>query len=409
MEALTKHWKSLSLSEREGSGLCLKKEQASSVHAIAARFLTKRPLNLDAIANTFTPLWRTKSGFKIKHIEDHVVLFSFDNKADVDRIIAAEPWSFDKHAMVITRYDKDETKLSSDQSLVAFWVQVYDIPIRFRNKAVAEQICEAIGTILQVVSSEDSEVWMDSEGTLKTEDQQFGPWLRAPPFLVSRKKVVSVPGFFTKKANDKANLQPPSPRPQPSLTSTPKPPSHVAKPTGSNKMCSDTLHILSPEDAECITEDHLKNPPFQPDFEDLIRDIDKDLSRFDSEASEFQNSNAALPAPTLDSTYLPDQLPGPLNKRSVTQPKKPIPFSDLTNLDPGLVQKQAQVGGKWICVLRPTQYGDNLPLDTSLGKRHSSEPQISPLPSKRRALDGAKQNETPLPTAAAEPQPRRAQ
>ena len=137
MEALTKHWKSLSLLEREGSGLCLKKEQASSEHTIAAKFLTKRPLNMDAIANTFTPLWRTKSGFKIKHIEDHVLLFSFDNKADVDRIIAAEPWSFDKHAMVITRYDKDATVQPFDQSLVAFWVQVYDIPIRFRNKEVA--------------------------------------------------------------------------------------------------------------------------------------------------------------------------------------------------------------------------------------------------------------------------------
>ena len=56
MENLTNHWKSLSLFEREGPDLCLKKEQASSEHAIAARFLTKRPLNIDAIANTFTPL-----------------------------------------------------------------------------------------------------------------------------------------------------------------------------------------------------------------------------------------------------------------------------------------------------------------------------------------------------------------
>ena len=111
----------------------------------------------------------------------------------------------------------------------------------------------------------------------------------------------------------------------------------------------------------------------------------------------------------LDSTYLPDQPPGPLNKRSVTQLKKPIPFNDLTNVDPGLTQKQAQEGGKWIRVLRPNQFGDSLPLETSLGKRHSSEPHISPLPSKRRALDGANQNEIPLQTAAAAPQPRRAQ
>ena len=120
MENLTKHWKSLSLFEKEGPGLCLKKEQASFEHAIAAGFLTKRPLNIDAIANTFTPLWIAKSGFKVKHIEDHVILFSFDNKADVDRIIAVEPWSFDKSLIVLNRYDKEAAVHASDLTKITF-------------------------------------------------------------------------------------------------------------------------------------------------------------------------------------------------------------------------------------------------------------------------------------------------
>ena len=91
MEDLTKHWSSLSLSEIEGPGLCLRSDQATTEHGIVARFLTKRPLNIEAIANTFTPLWRSKSGFKVKNIGDHVVLFSFDNKSDDDRILSAEP------------------------------------------------------------------------------------------------------------------------------------------------------------------------------------------------------------------------------------------------------------------------------------------------------------------------------
>ena len=129
MENLTKHWKSLSLSEREGPSLCLKKEQASSELTTAARFLTKRPLSIDAIANTFTPLWRAKSGFKVKHIKDHVILFSFDNKAGVDRIIAVEPWSFDKSLIVLNRYDRDSAVHASDLTKIAFWVQVFDIPL----------------------------------------------------------------------------------------------------------------------------------------------------------------------------------------------------------------------------------------------------------------------------------------
>ena len=138
MEEITKRWNSISLSEKEGMGLRLKEEQASTEFAIAARFLTKHPLNIEAIANTFTPLWRTKLGFKIKNLSNHLILFSFDNIGDVQKILKSEPWSFDKHLMVLTQYEKDTSLNLLDLTQVPFWVQVYDIPVRFRNREVAE-------------------------------------------------------------------------------------------------------------------------------------------------------------------------------------------------------------------------------------------------------------------------------
>ena len=81
-------------------------------------------------------------GFKVKNIGDHVILFSFDNNTDVDRILSSEPWSFDKHLMVLSRYDKDASLKALDLTKVSFWVQVYDILLHFRNKEVTEKICE---------------------------------------------------------------------------------------------------------------------------------------------------------------------------------------------------------------------------------------------------------------------------
>ena len=58
----------------------------------------------------------------------------------------------------------------------------------------------------------DYEVWLDSEGSLKVQEQKFGPWLRAP--LVSRvqKNVISMLGFFHRKkgssSTHKAPVQP---------------------------------------------------------------------------------------------------------------------------------------------------------------------------------------------------------
>ena len=131
MDELTKHWSSLSLSDREGPGLILKKEQAVIEHTIATRFLTKRPVNINAIARTFMPLWRSKAGFKIKNNGDHIILFSFNNGVDVDRILSSEPWSFYEHLMVLSIYMKDTSLEECDFNRVSFWVQVYDIPLCF--------------------------------------------------------------------------------------------------------------------------------------------------------------------------------------------------------------------------------------------------------------------------------------
>ena len=68
---------------------------------IAAKFFMKRALNMDAIALTFQPLWRSKNGFNVKNMGNHIVLFIFDNKREVETIIENEPWSFDKHLMVL--------------------------------------------------------------------------------------------------------------------------------------------------------------------------------------------------------------------------------------------------------------------------------------------------------------------
>ena len=44
---------------------------------------------------------------KVKNMGNHIVLFMFDNKQEVDSILSNEPWSFDKHLLVLQRYDKD--------------------------------------------------------------------------------------------------------------------------------------------------------------------------------------------------------------------------------------------------------------------------------------------------------------
>ena len=57
----------------------------------------------------------------------------------MEKIVAAEPWSFDKHVMVLQSYDKEIDLTEMEFKWATFWVQIHDIPIRFRSRQVAEK------------------------------------------------------------------------------------------------------------------------------------------------------------------------------------------------------------------------------------------------------------------------------
>ena len=257
MEDLEQNWRKLSLSEREGPGCSLTKDDGVQAFSIAAKFFSKRALSIDVIAKTFTPLWRSRNGFKIKSLGDHKVLFTFDDKNDVDRILMSEPWSFDKHLVAMERYEKETPLHELKFEKTSLWVQIHGIPLRYMTVAVVEKICEVISDVLHLKDPKDADggsvlrlkisidmslplcrgwlvtlendkqvwvsfkyerlpnlcywcghlthvdkdcaIWIESEGTLRTDERQFGPSLRAPAFVLSRKDVIMVPGFYTDK------------------------------------------------------------------------------------------------------------------------------------------------------------------------------------------------------------------
>ncbi|KAK9987030.1 hypothetical protein SO802_031981 [Lithocarpus litseifolius] len=253
MEDLAHSWTRLSLSEREGPGCCLMPEESVKTFSIAASFLTKRALNANAIARTFTPLWRAMRGFKIQHIGDHKILFSFEDKEDVDRIMGSKPRSFDKHLVVLQRYDNDRPLEDIKHDRTTFWVQVHRLPLRCMTIEAAEKVCGVVGEVIKQSDSKfydggnfirvkvsvditmplcrgrnitlkddkqvsfkykrlpnicywcgrlmhddrDCEIWIESEGTLKNDQKEFGPSLRSPPFVVSKKNTIVVPGYYS--------------------------------------------------------------------------------------------------------------------------------------------------------------------------------------------------------------------
>ena len=190
---------------------------------------------MEVVARTFKQLWRTDGGFKIRNQGNNLVLFLFNNLVEVGKILKSQPWSFDKHLIVMQCYMNDTPAKELAFDKVPFWVQVHDIPFSFQTRKVAEKLCETVGDILKsdgatdddggslfwvrvlvnitsplcrgrVITlpngskhwikfryehlpsicywcgrldhdDRDCDLWIQSNGTLKMDQQQFGPFL----------------------------------------------------------------------------------------------------------------------------------------------------------------------------------------------------------------------------------------
>ncbi|KAL0014215.1 hypothetical protein SO802_001284 [Lithocarpus litseifolius] len=254
MEDLAEKWSHLTLSERENTGFVLQNDQQTGEFIIAAQFLTPRFLNMEILARTFKQLWRSTNGFRIRNQKGNRVLFVFDNVGEVDRILKNQPWSFDKHLVMLQRYNSDIPVRDLVFQKTLFWVQVHDIPMRFMKRKVAEEICDTIGEVQKSTGAVDEEgghfirvcvlidislplcrgrlitaenggkiwirfkyerlpnfcfwcgrlnhsdknceLWLESKGTLTPDQQQFNSNLRAAPYTSAGKDVIYVPGIY---------------------------------------------------------------------------------------------------------------------------------------------------------------------------------------------------------------------
>ena len=85
------------------------------------------------------------------------MLFVFDNKLEADRVLLSKPWSFDKHLLVMEKYNKNSCieELKFDRS--TFWVQVHRLPIKFMNVKAAEKICDVLGRVIPIDNPNETE------------------------------------------------------------------------------------------------------------------------------------------------------------------------------------------------------------------------------------------------------------
>ena len=253
MEDLAQKWKTLSLSEVEDTKVDLSRGKKKLDFVLAAKFFTHRSLNIEAVVKTFQPLWRTRGYFEVSDGGDNILLLAFEMDVDAEKVMQGAPWAFDRHLVVFQRYNGVVLIQDLCFDKTAFWIQLHNLPFSVLTIDTALSIGETIGTITkpkdvgemkggsfmkvqvevdiskplcrgrkiswdqnsegwvafqyerllnicywcELVSHDDKDcvLWLSSRGTLTVDEQQFGPWIRAPQFNPTRKTIVEVKGF----------------------------------------------------------------------------------------------------------------------------------------------------------------------------------------------------------------------
>ena len=65
----------------------------------------------------------------------------------------SEPWSFDKHLVVMKRYDNDRPLDDVKYDRTTFWVQVHGLPLRYMTIEAAKKICGRVGEVIKLLDS----------------------------------------------------------------------------------------------------------------------------------------------------------------------------------------------------------------------------------------------------------------
>ena len=255
MEALEGLWRKLKLSDEEETGVkYTENDAAQPLQILAAKFLTKRMVNIESVARTFKPLWRPQGDLKIKDMGDNKNFFTFEDEYDLERVLEHEPWTYDKHLVIFERVEVNVPISALSFQYIPFWVQIHDLPVHCLTPEFRDSIGSSLGTLLQMSESEgegstgnflrvrvkiditkplsrvrkvwsagkvigwaalryerlpnfcywcgrvshddrDCELWLKSKGSLKKEDQQYGEWLRAEGDQNFRKTSMVVAGY----------------------------------------------------------------------------------------------------------------------------------------------------------------------------------------------------------------------
>ena len=85
-----------------------------------------------------------------------MVLFDFELEVDVEKVLMGEPWTFNRHLVVLEHYYGSTSVQKLHFKTTSFWVPIHDLQFLFLTMGVAVSIGETLG--IMVIPKDRSEM-----------------------------------------------------------------------------------------------------------------------------------------------------------------------------------------------------------------------------------------------------------
>ena len=150
MEEITERYAGLHLSLKEDAEVIIQEPVPEEGLVLLGKFYTKRRVNLESVARVLKSVWKTEATFEVSDLGENKVMFLFQKKDDMDRVLFLSPWSFDKYLLVLHKLAYGEAVQDIKFDRTPFWIQIHGLPTMCQTKTVGMSIGATLGEVEKV-------------------------------------------------------------------------------------------------------------------------------------------------------------------------------------------------------------------------------------------------------------------
>ena len=100
-------------------------------------------------------VWRADHNFKVSDLGENKVMFLFQLKDDMDRVLLLSSWSFDKYLLILHKLVCGEVVKDIKFDRSPFWIQIHGLRIMCQTKEIGMSIGATLGEVVKVDANEE--------------------------------------------------------------------------------------------------------------------------------------------------------------------------------------------------------------------------------------------------------------